>query len=138
MDYSHIAARVASSLESRLDAIRSEIANAAQSVYNDWSPDSDDYDDDYGSGGICDEILKQITSVVYNKIDDVEVTEGGHDGDDHAYAIVYNDSEAVVVDIPPDVYETGGGYSWKKRPDVRIDASDVVIHPINRSDLTHL
>ncbi len=61
--------------------------------------------------------------------------DGGQDGDDHAYLIVYNDSEAYIVDIPPGVYEEGGGYNWQKKPDVTIQASDVIIEPINRKDL---
>ena len=61
--------------------------------------------------------------------------DGGQDGDDHAYLIVYNDVEAYIVDIPPEVYEEGGGYNWQKKPNVTINAEDVGIEPIKRSDL---
>lgn len=64
------------------------------------------------------------------------VVEGGQDGDDHAWIIVYDDVEAVGVDIPPHVYEIGGGYNWRKIPDVRIKPSDVDIFPIKRSDIS--
>lgn len=61
--------------------------------------------------------------------------DGGQDGDDHAYLIVYNDVEAYIVDIPPGVYEEGGGYNWQKKSNVIITASDVIIESIKRSDL---
>jgi len=35
----------------------------------------------------------------------------------------------------PWVYEIGGGYNWKKKPDVTIDASDVVIFQVEIEDI---
>jgi len=44
------------------------------------------------------------------------------------------------VDIPPYTYETGGGYNWKKIPDVTFDASDIVFYRqfISKEDLAAL
>lgn len=33
-----------------------------------------------------------------------------------------------MVDIPPEVYESGSGYSWKKKPDVAIHRDHVVLY----------
>lgn len=123
------------SLKSQLNRLRSAMAKAAQSVYNDWAPDEEGIDEIYGGGGICDDISGEILSIIYEKIGNIDIIDGGQDGDDHAYLIVYNDSEAYIVDIPPGVYEEGGGYNWQKKPDVTIQASDVIIEPINRKDL---
>ena len=64
------------------------------------------------------------------------MTEGGQEGDEHAYIIVFNDTEAYEVDIPPGVYETGRGYSWKKIEGARIEPENVVINPVPRGWLT--
>ncbi len=114
-------------------SLRPQIAAAAQEVYNHWEQDVDGIDITLGSGGICDQVLEAMGGVV-NSIPGVDVTDGGQDGDDHAYLVAYSQTEAYGVDIPPGVYETGGGYNWKKIPDVVIDASDVIIFPLNRAD----
>lgn len=117
----------------RLQVLRPAFARAAQKVYDGWGQDEDG-DDDYGGGGICDSVANALSEVVARALDDVTITDGGQDGDDHAFIVVLTDTEAVAVDIPPDVYETGGGYSWTKREGVRFDAGDVVLDPLRRRD----
>lgn len=101
------------------------MAKAAQPIYDDWA-------DDEFAGGICDEISNAIGDVL--SAAGIDWTEGGHEGDDHSYAVAYNDTEAYVVDIPYRCYETGGGYSWQKIPDVTFDANDVTIEECPRPD----
>jgi hypothetical protein len=36
-----------------------------------------------------------------------------------------------LIDIPYEVYETGGGYTWKKIPDVEFSKSDIVIRKLD-------
>ena len=57
-------------------------------------------------------------------------------GSPHVNILVFKDdnSEGYIVDIDPFTYETGGGYTWEKIPDVEIDPSDVTIHPIDPND----
>lgn len=119
-------------LKQKLESIRSELAQAAQAVVDEWQQDEEGLDEELGSGGICDRVSEAMSSVVSDKIDGVNFTEGGQPGDDHAYFIVYDDEEAFAVDIPPSVYETGGGYSWKKRQDAEIGPEDVSIYEIER------
>ena len=119
-------------LGQQLSALRPQMASAAQNIYNQWEQ-VDGMDEEFGGGGICDEVANAISNVILG-IEGVETTEGGQDGDDHAYVIAYNQTEAYSVDIPPGVYETGGGYNWTKIPDVVIDASNVSIYPMNRAD----
>ena len=114
-----------------LAQLRPQFAKAAQAVYDEWTP-GDDGDDEFGSGGICDAIANAIGDVLSSN--GIDYTEGGHDGDDHAYLVAYNDQEAYVVDIPYHVYESGGGYNWSRIPDVQFTPEDVVIAETDRPD----
>lgn len=119
------------SLRTRLEALRLRLAHAAQAVIDEWQQDDEGVDEEFGSGGACDAVAQAMAGV----LGDIETMEGGHEGDDHAYLIAYDDNEAYVVDIPPGVYERGGGYSWRKIPNVQITEGDIVIDPINRRDI---
>lgn len=123
-----------SKLGDALEALRPQMAAAAQRVLDAWHPDEDGYDEEYGGGGACDDVNSAIQDVIYG-IEGVEVVDGGHDGDDHAWTIVYDDSDAFAVNIPPGVYEEGGGYSWRKKDGVTVSPDDVVISPVRRRDV---
>lgn len=118
-------------LMARVRVLIPRIVDAAQAEYDDWHQDEDGLDDACGSGGICDRIADAIASVV-GELEGVDIIDGGHEGDDHAYIVVLSKTEAVSVDIPPDVYETGAGYSWRKRRGVRIAPDDVVLQSLPR------
>jgi len=118
-------------LEKKLSSLRSKMAQAAQRVIDEWQQDEEGYDEELGAGGACDQVCEAIRNVIA-PLDGVEITEGGHPGDDHAYLIAYDDDEAFAVDIPPYVYEEGGGYSWKKKPDVKISPDHIVIEKVDR------
>lgn len=111
-------------LRSRLMGLRSRLARAAQRVYDGWDPEW------YGGGGICDDVADAMSGVIAGSIADVEVDAAGWD---HAFVHVWTDDEAFVVDIPPSIYETGGGYRWEKIEDVRIRPGHVIIDDIPRS-----
>lgn len=122
-----------SELESHLKKLRPNLAEAAQTVIDGWVQDDEGYDDIFGSGGACDAVAQAMTSVIVERLgEDVSVTDGGHDGDDHAYIIVYDATEAFAVDVPPEVYETGGGYQWRKIKDAKVSANDITIQPVDR------
>lgn len=116
-------------LYAALVALRPKIAAAAQKIYDDWDQNDDGEDEMCGTGGVCDEIASAIHGII-GDIDGTEVEEGGHDGDDHAWLIIKKDRERYAVDIPPDVYERGGGYSWQKIPGVRFRPEHIAIDPI--------
>jgi hypothetical protein len=123
------------SLLQKLEGLRFDLAQAAQLVVDEWSQNEEGFDEDLGNGGVCDLVSQAMSGVIYGKIDNVEILDGGHDGDDHAWLIVVDANEAVGVDIPPGVYETGGGYSWKKIKNVEIEPTDVVLWDIDRRDI---
>lgn len=98
--------------------LRPDIASEVQAIYNDWD----------GHGGICDEIASKIIETITSNFD-VDVDIGGHEGDDHAFVIIRDDSGNAVygIDIPYDIYERGGGYNWQKLEGVDFKPEDVVI-----------
>jgi len=116
----------------KLNSLKPQMATAAQSVIDDWQQNEDGFDEELGSGGVCDKISEAIAAVISENTSEVEFADGGHEGDDHAYLIVFNNTEAYAIDVPPDIYETGGGYNWKKLEGATISTSDVVITKVDR------
>lgn len=120
-----------SDLYRKLRALRPEMAEAAQAVYDDWQQDTDGYDEELGTGGACDAISRAISDVIASSIDDVDIAEGGQEGSDHSFVIAYDSDSAYAVDIAPSVYESGAGYSWTKRQGVEFQPGDVYINEVD-------
>lgn len=110
-----------SRLLQRIEALRTQLAVVAQEVYEDW---------DWEAGGACDAIsMAQGDLLAEHGIDTMD---GGWPGDNHAWLIAYDKvrKEAVAVDVPADVYETGGGFCWRPIPGTRIGPRDIYIAAI--------
>ena len=112
----------------QLQALRPQMAAAAQGIYDGWIQDEDD---EFNGGGICGAIAEAIQGIIVSSIGQVAVSEGGQDGDDHAWTIAHTDTEVYGVDISPSVYERGGGYSWTKIDDVQFEPRDVEVFAID-------
>jgi hypothetical protein len=123
-----------SRLSRELHELRPLMAAAAQKVYDEWDQDDDGNDEELGSGGICDQVSAAIGEVISREVSGTEIYDGGQEGDDHAFVITQANGEAFGVDIPPGVYESGGGYNWKRRKDVQILPWHVVIFPVPLQD----
>lgn len=136
MNWQSLVADISKPLKQELEQeeLCQQMAVAAQEVYNDWAQDDEGVDEERGGGGICDAISEAISGVIAEHVDDVELAEGGQDGDDHAYVIVYNEDEAYGVDIPASLYETGGGYSWKKVEGVVFTSKDIEVFEVPHPD----
>lgn len=104
-----------------------------QRIYDEWDQDDSGFDDEYGTGGICDAIADAISSQF--SFAGFDVAEGGQEGDDHAFVYVSKDGRAWGVDVSPGVYEIGSGYSWKKIAGVEFSASDFDIWEVKHEDL---
>jgi hypothetical protein len=119
-----------------LNHLRPAMVEAAQEVYDSWEQNAEGLDELRGSGGICDEIADEIGAVL--NLAGITATNGGQPGDDHAFLIAYDTKYAFVVDIPYSVYETGGGYNWKKKPGIIFKESDILIYMCERPDPNEL
>lgn len=95
------------------------MATAAQKIYDEWTEED--------QGGICDQIAQEISGVIASHIENIELDEYGHEGDDHAAVVVKRGEKSYLINIPHSIYETGGGYSWKKIPNVQFKPDDIII-----------
>lgn len=114
-------------LYQQLMALRPRMAFAAQKVYNSWEQNEEGIDEELGGGGICDQVSQAIADVIVSSIRNADTAEGGQEGDDHSWLVVYNQQEAYGVDIPCHIYERGGGYSWQKLQGVHFSPNDISI-----------
>lgn len=112
-----------------LENLRADLCLEAQKIYDDWEQDEDGYDEEYGHGGICQDIASAFCDVLSEL--DIECTIFSPSiGEIHVFSIANIDGEAYQVDIPPYVYERGGGYCWQKIPEVIFEPSDIIIEPM--------
>ena len=119
------------SLSGEIRALAGDLAQAAQKELDAWAPDAEGYDVEFGYGGACDAICRQLGEVLAEKVEGIELADGGQEGDDHAFVLCTRGGESVVVDIPPYLYERGGGYSWRKIEGVHLEARDVLVEDID-------
>lgn len=127
-----------SGLYNFLYSLRSQFAQAAQKVYDNWNQDNED-EDELNGGGICHLIADEITHVIYDNSKGIGVeatTIQAACGENHIWVATklsetneYDETETEVfhVDIPYSRYEEGGGYTWRKLPDVIFDEDDIYI-----------
>jgi len=113
-----------------LKALLPQIIQAAQSAYDSWAQDENGHDEELGVGGICQDIASEISSVLSSHGFDC-TTVSQEIGEQHVYTVVKLEDGVYEVDIPPYVYETGGGYNWRKIPNVKFNANHVIINRID-------
>lgn len=119
--------KIAQDSESVLRSLAPQFAQAAQNIYNQWDASDPDYGDaEVGFGGICHLIADEIASVIHDNTD-FECATMSSDFEVHVNVVVRTPDGIYLVDIRPYHYETGGGYTWKKIPDVVFDTSHIDI-----------
>ena len=120
-------------IQQSLMKLRPQMAAAAQQVYDEWQQGEDD---DLNGGGICHLIAEAITDVVINSFPGN--FEGGTVnaacGEQHVWVMMAVGEEGFEIDVPYHIYETGGGYTWQKIPNVKFVPNDIVISPANADD----
>ena len=108
-----------------IQALLPQIIAAAQTQYDVWDQSNPDTDELCG-GGICHLIADEIAGVLnQNGIDATTVS--AQIGEQHVWTVAKVKEGVYEIDIPPSVYETGGGYTWQKTSDVRFDEGDIII-----------
>jgi hypothetical protein len=115
-----------------LISLSPQLAAAGQHEYNVWTQDDEGYDEELGSGGICHLIADRMVGILSDEGFEAVSTHSEGIGENHVWVTAQTAQGVVMVDIPPGVYETGGGYTWKKRPDIVFSPSDVLVDVIDR------
>lgn len=107
---------------SQLLQLKGDIAAVAQRVYDKWDED----EDEYAGGGICHLIAEEIVDYLNDR--NIEAVPFSCSvGENHVMVAAKYGENAYIIDISPYVYETGGGYSWQKVPDVKFSPNDVTM-----------
>lgn len=111
---------------------KNALASVAQPVYESWDQsDEENGDPELGFGGICDGVADAMAAEL-SKIG-VECATSYSEYDTHTSVIAQFKEGVFNVDIPPQVYESGFGYNWKKKPNIVFSADNVVIHQIDKN-----
>ena len=108
------------------DALRPNIAHAAQLVYDKW--DEEDIDT-YAGGGICHYIADAVCDVLSRK--NIECSPVSSCHEQHVYVVARFIEGVYSIDIHHSNYETGGGFSWKKIHDVEFMPNDIDFYRIS-------
>lgn len=107
-----------------------DLASAAQAVYDAWDQGDDGNDPELGAGGICDRIADALLPVLLDAGVEHVATVQASCGENHIFVVALLEDGIYHVDIPPGVYEDGGGYVWRKRPGIRFSEDDVALHKV--------
>jgi hypothetical protein len=119
------------SLLDKLSDLRPDIAEMAQSIYDNWDQEGNEYGNN-GNNRICDTVSTGIGDILAEN--DIDMTESGHEGDDHSCIVAYDDQSAYIVGVPYYLYESGAGYSWTKLDNVQLTPDDVEISTTEMPD----
>lgn len=114
--------------EENIKPHKDELSSLAQEVYEEWDQSDEEYGDpELGMGGICDEIADRMSNYLQEQGFETFTNYNEYDSHTSTYAYDPGSKTLLKIDIPPQVYEEGTGYNWKKRPDVRMTAQDVTV-----------
>jgi len=107
-----------------------ELVERAQKIYNDWQQDENGEDVEYGVGGICDIIAENFVDILSDRLEIPAITIQQNSGENHIYVIFAAKEGVFSLDINPHYYESGGGYNWKKLPNVKFIEGDISIEKL--------
>lgn len=112
------------------NAVKIQMASAAQSVYDSWEQDDNGNDEELGEGGICDGIADALMEVLGSHgIHDVQTQYS----EPHTYIIGRFVEGIFTIDIPYSVYESGYLYTWKKKPNVKFEPGNIEIYQLDKN-----
>jgi hypothetical protein len=113
-----------------IDPIKDELAAAAQQEYDDWIQDENGHNEELGSGGICHLIADKLIDVLYkHNINRCQTVSSCHE--QHVYLVGQFKEGIYLIDIPYYYYETGGGFTWKKIPNVKFDGNYIHVERLD-------
>lgn len=109
--------------------ILERMAMAAQREYDSWYQNEEGMDEEMGTGGICHLIAEKLADILLENGIDAATVSSNYE--QHVYVVARFYEGVYIIDIPYSVYETGGGFTWKKLPNVKFDTHHVTIGRID-------
>lgn len=116
-----------SDILSFLNSILPNLAKAAEIEYNNWNQNEEGIDEELGGGGICDRIADSLSSTFEklkpSNLVDWESFTMYKENECHTDMYIVNHKQRKIyeVGLPPYHYESGGGYTWKKKKEHTIN-----------------
>ena len=107
------------------ESLRVELIKTAQEEYEVW----DEEDEDYAGGGICHFIADNFCEVLDNSGITCGTVSSEHE--QHVYVVAQFKEGVYSIDLHYSYYETGGGYSWSKIPNVVLHPDDIYFYKIS-------
>lgn len=114
-----------------VNKLKRELVVVAQKEYDRWEQNDDGYDEELGYGGICQNIADAMASVLAGAGYDITIVDSMGVGEQHVWVVLKAKEGVYSVDIPPYVYETGGGFNWKKKHDIEFSPEDIEVYKIS-------
>ena len=113
-----------------IEPIRDELAAVAQEEYDNWVQDEEGQNEELGSGGICHLIAEKLVDVLYkHKIHRCQTVSSCHE--QHVYVVGQFREGVYLIDVPYQYYETGGGFTWKKIPNIKFDGDYISVYRLD-------
>ena len=113
-----------------VDNIKKQLVDEVQKLYDQWSQDENGNDEELGSGGICHLIAEAFVDVLYKHgIYRCQTVSSCHE--QHVYVVGQFREGVYMIDVPYHLYEQGGGFTWKKIPNIKFDESYIDISRLN-------
>lgn len=131
MNWYKLAARRTPPTAAGVQSLFPEMAAKIQKLYDEWDQSDEEMGDpELGFGGICQDFA-EIMADVCNSHGINARTVSQTVGEQHVYAVLQLADGVYILDIPPQYYESGGGYNWQKIPDVTFDPSFFLLDQID-------
>jgi hypothetical protein len=102
--------------------VKKDLAAAAQKRYDKWQQNEQGRSEELGYGGICHLIADDLIDVLQtHNIYNCQTVCSNYQ--QHVYVVGKFIEGVYMIDIPYYLYETGGGFTWHKTPNVVFDES---------------
>ena len=102
------------------ESLRPQLIKVAQVEYDEWDEENVDH---YAGGGICHFIADEFCDVLSQH--GINCSTVSSDHEQHVYVVAQFAEGCYSIDLHYNYYETGGGFTWSKIPNVVLHPDDI-------------
>ena len=99
-----------------------------QEIYDAWEQDDEGIDEQYGGGGICDDVADAVATAMMDA--GFEAFTHHYEQDNHTVTIARMGGQTFEIDIPLHIYEKGSFYNYTKIPGVTFTTKMITVVPL--------